>query len=335
MPTLSVGDLTTLVAQALTKAGASTAMAVATARALVAAESAGQGGHGLSRVAMYADHLHSGRARGDAEPCVVQEKPAACLIDARGGLAYLAMEMAVREALQRVRANGVAFCSVANSHHCGAMDYHLTPLAEAGLVAIGFTNSPAAINAWGGTRPLFGTNPIAAAFPRQANSPLVIDLSLTEVARGKIMLAAKEGKAIPAGWAFDATGAPTTDAKAALTGSMAAIGGVKGVMLALMVELICVALSGARFGFENDSFFEPGKPASIGHAILVIDPGSLGGAEVYYERIETLLAAMLADDGVRLPGERRRGLIAGAQANGIAVPEVMLRQLRELAGDAT
>ena len=335
MPTLSVGDLTTLVAQALTKAGASTAMAAATARALVAAESAGQGGHGLSRVAMYADHLHSGRAHGNAEPCVVHAKPAACLIDARGGLAYPAMEMAVREALQRVRANGVAFCSITNSHHCGAMDYHLTPLAEAGLVAIGFTNSPAAINAWGGKRPLFGTNPVAAAFPRQANSPLVIDLSLTEVARGKIMLAAKEGKAIPAGWAFDATGTPTTDAKAALTGSMAAIGGVKGVMLALMVELICVALSGARFGFENDSFFEPGKSASIGHAILVIDPGSLGGAEVYYERIETLLAAMLADDGVRLPGERRRGLIASAQANGITVPEVMLRQLRELAGSTT
>ena len=306
-------------------------MANATARALVAAESAGQGGHGLSRVAMYADHLHSGRANGRAAPRIANEKPAACLIDAQGGLAYPAMDLAVREVARRAQENGVAFCGVTNSHHCGAMDYHLTPLAEAGLVALGFTNSPAAINAWSGKRPLFGTNPIAAAFPRKAQSPLVIDLSLTEVARGKIMLAAKEGKPIPPGWAFDAAGNPTTNAKAALTGGMAAIGGAKGVMLALLVELLCVALTGAHFGFENDSFFEPGQPAAIGHAIIAIDPGALGGADRYYERIETLLTAILLDDGVRLPGERRRRLVADAQAGGIEVADAVLRQLQELA----
>lgn len=332
MPALTVSELTELVARALKQAGASAAMATTTARALVAAECAGQGGHGLSRVAMYADHLRSGRVNGTAEPHIVREKTAACLIDAQGGLAYPAMEMAVREVSQRARSSGVAVCGVTNSHHCGAMDHHLAPLAEAGLVAIGFTNSPAAINAWGGKHPLFGTNPIAAAFPRKAHAPLVIDLSLTEVARGKIMLAAKESKPIPPGWAFDAEGKSTTDAKAALTGSMAAIGGVKGVMLALMVELVCVALTGARFGFENDSFFEPGKPASIGHAILAIDPDALGGAAVYYERIETLLAAMLADEGVRLPGERRRKLVAGAHAGGMVVADGMLQQLNQLAG---
>ena len=327
-------DLEALVARALRRAGASAAMAVATARALVAAEMAGQGGHGLSRVAMYAEHLRSGRVDGVARPQVISAKPAACLIDACGGLAYLAMEYAAGEVMQRARGQGVAYCGVTNSHHCGALDYHLAPLAAAGLVAIGFTNSPAAINAWGGKRPLFGTNPIAAAFPRQSKPPLVIDLSLTEVARGKIMLAAKAGKPIPPGWALDATGAPTTDAGAALTGSMAAIGGVKGVMLALMVELLCVALTGAKFGFENDSFFEPGKAASIGHAIIAIDPGALGGAAVYHERIETLLAAMLLDAEVRLPGERRRQLVQAAQAGGIAVPAAMLRELHRLAGDA-
>jgi (2R)-3-sulfolactate dehydrogenase (NADP+) len=331
MHSLSLSELETLVARGLENAGASSAMARATARALVIAESAGQGGHGLSRVAMYAEHVRSGRANGRAEPRIAHEKSAVCLIDAQGGLAYLAMEMAVREARSRAHANGVTFCGVTQSHHCGALDYHLAPLAEAGLVAIGFTNSPAAINAWGGKRPLFGTNPIAAAFPRRTHAPLIIDLSLTEVARGKILLAAKEGKPIPSGWAFDAAGQPTTDAKAALTGSMAAIGGAKGVMLALMVELICVALTGARFGFENDSFFEPGKAASIGHAILAVDPAVLGGADMYYERIETLIAAMLTDDGVRLPGDRRRKLAAAVQTAGITVTDALLRQLHELA----
>ena len=328
-------ELEALVARALARAGAAQAAATAAARALVAAEAAGQGGHGLSRVALYAEHLRSGRVAGAAVPRLVREKPAACLIDAGGGLAYPAMELAVREAAARARGAGVAFCGVANSHHCGALDFHLAPLAQAGLVALAFTNSPAAINAWGGRRPLFGTNPVAAAFPRPAAEPLIIDLSLTEVARGKILLAAKEDKPIPPGWAFDAAGRPTTDAKAALTGSMAAIGGVKGVMLALMVELVCVALTGARFGFENDSFFEPGGPASIGHALIAIDPTALGGGAVYDERIETLIAAMLADDGVRLPGARRSALVRAARVDGVAVPEAMLRQLRELAGEIT
>ena len=327
----SINDLTQLVASALTRAGASPAMADATARALVAAEMAGLGGHGLSRVSLYAQHVKEGRASGTAEPRIAHEKGAACLIDAQGGLAYLAMELATREALRRAREFGAAFCGVTHSHHCGAMDYHLAPLAAAGLIGIGFTNSPAAINAWGGRKPLFGTNPIAAVFPRKDAAPLIIDLSLTEVARGKIMVAAKEGKPIPPGWALDADGKPTTDAQAALTGSMAAIGGVKGVLLALIVELLCCALTGARFGFENDSFFEAGRPASIGHALLAIDPGALAGSACYFERIETMLAAMLEDDGVRLPGERRHKLVADSRANGMEIPAAMLKQLRELA----
>ena len=331
MANFSVVELTQLVTAALTRAGTSPAMADATARALVAAEMAGLGGHGLSRVQLYAQHVQAGRASGTAEPRIVHEKGAACLIDAQGGLAYLAMELATREALRRAREFGVAFCGVTRSHHCGAMDYHLAPLAAAGFIGIGFTTSPAAINAWGGKKPLFGTNPIAAVFPRKGQAPLIIDLSLTEVARGKIMVAAKEGKPIPPGWAFDADGKPTTDAKAALTGSMAAIGGVKGVLLALTVELLCCALTGAQFGFENDSFFEPGRPASIGHALLAIDPGALAGSASYEERLETLIAAMLEDEGVRLPGERRHTLVAAARANGVAVPDALLKQLRELA----
>lgn len=327
----SIDDVTRLVVAALERAGASRAMAQATAKSLVAAEMAGLGGHGLSRVALYAQHVRDGRASGTAEPRIVHDKGAACLIDAQGALAYLAMQLATREAVRRAREFGVAFCGVTHSHHCGAMDHHLAPLAEAGLIGIGFTNSPAAINAWGGKKPLFGTNPIAAVFPRANKRPLVIDLSLTEVARGKIMVAAKEGKPIPEGWAFDADGKPTTDAKAALTGSMAAIGGVKGVLLALTVELLCCAVTGAQFGFENDSFFEPGRPASIGHALLAIDPGALAGSAAYEERLETLIAAVLEDEGVRLPGERRHKRVAEAEKNGIEVPDAMLKQLRELA----
>jgi (2R)-3-sulfolactate dehydrogenase (NADP+) len=200
------------------------------------------------------------------------------------------------------------------------------------MVGLAFGNSPAGMPAWGGKRALFGTNPIAAVFPRRDAPPLVIDLSLSEVARGKLMVAAKKGESIPLGWALDKDGNPTTDPKAGLEGMMVPAGGVKGAMLALVVELLCCALTGASFGFEADSFFvEEGNRPRFGQAFMVIDPAALAGTEVFSERIETLVAAMLADPDVRLPGQRREALAKAAQENGIEVPEALVKQLEELA----
>lgn len=332
MPRLGVEELTKLVARALKRAGASRAMADATAMALIAAEMEGLPGHGLSRVAQYSEHLRQGRADGKARPKVVKKKGGACLIDAGGGLAFLATALAVKEAVKRARRHGIAFAGVTNSHHFGAAAYHLAPVAQAGLIGLAFTNSPAAINAWGGRKAFFGTNPIAAIFPRERADPVVVDLSLTEVVRGKIMLYAKEGKPIPLGWAVDKDGNPTTDPRAALTGSLTAIGGVKGTMLALIVELLAVALTGAAFSFENDSYFEPGNKPRIGHAILAIDPEALAGSQAYYARLEDMIGTMLVDEGVRLPGTRRVRAAARARLDGIELSETLYRELQALAG---
>ena len=340
----SIDELTQLATRVLENAGAAHAMAQAAAKALVAAEMEGLAGHGLARAPLYAQHLREGRANGQAKVSIKTDKGAACLIDAGGGLAFEASALAVDEAIKRARQFGIAFCGVTHSHHFGAAAYHLAPVAQADMVGLALTNSPAAINAWGGKKPLFGTNPIAAIFPRRAartdatsrhapgrGQPLIIDLSLTEVVRGKIMLYAKEGKPIPLGWAVDKDGKPTTDAQAALTGSLFAIGGAKGAMLALAVELLCVALTGAGFGYENDSYFEPGNKPSIGHAIVAIDPAALAGSDTYFERVETLVAAMRVDQGVRLPGERRHAAAIDAQRRGIELPETVYRQLVALA----
>ena len=331
MPALVTEKLTDLATRALKRAGASRSNAAAAAKALIAAESEGLAGHGLSRVALYAQHVREGRVDGKAKPKIVQRKGATCLVDAQGGLAYVASALAVSEAIKRARRYGVAFCGVTNSHHFGAAGYHLAPIAEAGLVGVALTNSPAAINPWGGKRAFYGTNPIAAIFPRRSAQPLVVDLSLTEVVRGKIMLYAKEDKPIPLGWALDRDGQPTTNAQAALTGSLAAIGGMKGTMLALIVEVLCCAVTGAAFSFENDSYFEPGRKPRIGHAILAIDPGALAGSDAYFERIEVMLARMLEEEGVRLPGARRQSASAGARERGIEISSALLEELERLA----
>ena len=329
---LQGAELERLIDQALRASGATPGMAAATARALVAAELEGLASHGASRVPQYCGHLRNGRATGSAVARVARDSRAACLVDAAGGLAFPACDLAGAEAIRRAQEFGVAFVAVANSNHFGVAAHHVEPLARAGIVGLAMGNSPAAMPAWGGKRALFGTNPIAASFPRRGGEPLTIDLSLSAVARGRIMVAAKKGEPIPEGWAIDSQGRPTTDAKAALEGSMLPAGGVKGAMLALVVELLVCALSGASFGFESDSFFtEEGRPTRIGQAILAIDPRALAGDEVYLERVETLIAAMLEDPEVRLPGERRRRNAERARREGIDVPAELLARIRALA----
>jgi (2R)-3-sulfolactate dehydrogenase (NADP+) len=331
MPTVTVSELRDLAQRALTRAGASEAMARITASALADAEAQGLSSHGAVRIAQYATHLANGRVDGRAVAAIVRERGGAILVDARSGLAFPACALAVEEAIRRARTLGVAFAGVTNSHHFGVAAWHLQPVGDAGMVGLAFGNSPAAMPAAGGKRALFGTNPIAAVFPRRDGIPLSIDLSLSEAARGKVMLAAKEGRPIPLGWALDRDGQPTTDAKAALGGSMLAMGGTKGAMLALVVELLVTALTGAAMGFEASSFFvDEGNRPRIGQAFLVIDPDALAGRDVYLERIETLIAAMLEDAGVRLPGARRAAIARRAGAQGVEISQVLADQLRAL-----
>jgi (2R)-3-sulfolactate dehydrogenase (NADP+) len=325
-------ELFQLARTALERAGAHAGMAQAAARHLVQAEEHGLPTHGMSRVPFYCSMLHNGRADGTARPAMIAERAGACLIDNRDALPYESVAWAVGEVIQRARRNGVAFAGVRNSAHVGVLGIHLLPVAEAGLVGLAFTNSPAAIPAWGGKKALFGTNPVAAAFPRKDNDPIVIDLALTTVVRGKIMMAMRKGERIPEGWALDRHGRPTTDPKEAIEhGSLFPIGGAKGAMLALMFELICASLTGAAIGPEADSFFsEQGNKPRIGQAFLAVDPSALAGTEIFSERVETVVQTMLADPEVRLPGARRFASERAARAGGIEIPDDLLAQIQKL-----
>lgn len=333
MPVVSWTQAEGAIVAALAAAGANRGMAEATARSLVKAEAQGQGGHGLSRVAQYASLLKVGRADGQAVPQVIAERDGAVLVDAKDGLAYPAVALAVEEAARRAGLHGVACVAIGNSHHSGVAGFPVAELAVRGLVGLMVTNSPAAMPVPGGRRALLGTNPIAAAFPRAGADPLVIDLALSATARGKIMVAARDGKPIPEGWALDADGKHTTDAKAALGGVMLAMGGERGLALALVVELLAVALAPAQFGFEADSFFQvEGNRPRLGQTLIAIDPGAFAGRDHFASRIEALIEAMTADPAIRLPGARRFALEARARAEGIRVDDAVWDQIQVLAG---
>jgi (2R)-3-sulfolactate dehydrogenase (NADP+) len=333
MLSVSIGELTTLVTAALRKSGASESQARSAARYLVAADAQGLATHGVARVSTYCSHLRSGRAKGKAVPRVVKDAGSACLIDADTGLGFEPCELAIEQAVFRAQDGGIGFAGVTNSHHCGALGILLEPVAGQGMVGLAFSTAPAAISPWGGKRALFGTNPVAVIFPRRAAPPIVVDLSLTQVTRGQIMLLQKEGRPIPEGWGMDAEGKPTTDPDQILFGgSLHAVGGLKGTMLALAVELICCALTGAMLSHQLESLhLAEGTPLRLGQAFIVIDPGSLAGSDVYSERVEALVDAMLEEEGVRLPGDRRHRLAAQAASEGIEVGDALIAELRALA----
>jgi (2R)-3-sulfolactate dehydrogenase (NADP+) len=332
MTRISPDQLTTLAVRALERAGARPETASETARALVYADLHGLVSHGVSRLPMYIAQLRNGRVDGQAQPTIVASRHAAALVDAADGLAYPACALAVTTVIERARECGSAVASVTRSHHFGAGAYHLEAIGAARMVGLAFSNSPAAMPAPGGRRPIFGTNPIAAVFPRRHGDPLMIDLSLSQVARGKIMVAAREGRPISEGWATTRDGVPTTDAKAALDGMMLPFGGAKGAMLALIVELLAAALTGANFGYEAGSFLTAdGERSRIGHLFWAIDPAALAGSETYLARVEALIEQMLLDADVRLPGERRRQLAGPAKCEGIDIPAALLDELRAMA----
>jgi (2R)-3-sulfolactate dehydrogenase (NADP+) len=328
----SISDVHALCTEAFTACKVTSAQAGPTIDALILAEAQGLASHGISRVPMYLAHVTHGRVNPNAVPVIQQQSASAALINADNGFAFPACNQAIKLAIQKASETGIAVGAVTNSHHFGVAGNHLRAIADAGLVGWAMGNSPAAMPAWGGKRAIFGTNPIAAIFPRTNADPILVDLSLSEVARGKIMVAAKNGTPIPQGWALDAKGNPTTDAKAALAGMMLPMGGVKGAMLAMVVEIMVTALTGAQFGAEADSYFiDAGNQPRLGQLFLVINPDALAGRLAYESRLSALIDVVLQDPDVRLPGTRRFALAEEAMREGLELPDALVEQIRKLA----
>ena len=321
-------ELEELVTAALEAAGAGGAPAEATARALVQAEIDGQSGHGLSRVESYVAQVRTGKVDGTATPQVSRPRPGVVSVDVANGFFYPAFEMAIESIADAARMNGIAAAGFTRSHHAGALGLAVEHLANEGLVALMFANTPTAMTAWGGRTPLFGTNPIAFAAPVPDAPPIVVDLALSTVARGKILAASKKSGSIPEGWAKDSEGNPTTDAAAAMAGTLEPIGGAKGAALALMVEVLAAALVGSNLSSEATSFFDgEGDPPGVGQLLVVFDPAAFGGPSVA-EKIGHLVDAITSDSGARVPGSARSANRAAAERNGISISRSVLEGLR-------
>jgi (2R)-3-sulfolactate dehydrogenase (NADP+) len=328
MPTLTIAEAQDLAGRTLERCRTSSENARCVAVALVAAEADGLKGHGLSRLPSYAAQAKVGKVDGFAVPQASRPRAAAAIIDAGHGFAYPAIALAETILPEMARAAGVACAGITRSHHCGAAGHPVERLAEAGLVAMLFANTPGAIAPWGGAKAVFGTNPIAFACPLPGAAPIVVDLSLSKVARGNILAARQKGERIPEGWALDAAGAPTTDPEAALAGTMLPLGDAKGTALALMVELLAAGLTGANYAAEASSFLDAdGPPPGTGQLIIAIDPDAFAGGVAHFARLAEMIEAQ---PGTRLPGSRRLAARAKARRDGLAVSDVLLAEIAAL-----
>jgi (2R)-3-sulfolactate dehydrogenase (NADP+) len=253
-------------------------------------------------------------------------------VDARHGFAHPAIEAGFAQLIPAAKAHGIAAMGVFNSYNAATLGFHTATLARAGLLAIGATNAVPTVAPVGGHRPIIGTNPISYAVPApQGQIAFLVDQSATAVAWTAVKRAADQGQAIPLGWALDATGAPTSDAKAGLAGSMAPAGGVKGFSIGLLVEVLCAALAGGRLGLQQGSFTDnDGQPIDNGQFFIAIDPQGFSGGG-FYATIHQLMTSITDQKGARLPNARRDANKRRLAVEGLEIEAELLARLQAFA----
>jgi (2R)-3-sulfolactate dehydrogenase (NADP+) len=288
----------------LVAAGVPAKSAEKTARAIVTSDVWGNPSHGLMRLPFYLQRITMGGVNAEATLKVISERGAITSLDGEDGLGHWQVWEAAELGVVKAKEFGISLVSVKNSSHCGALGVYLYPALDAGQIAMIFTNGPAVMPAVGGNSPLLSTSPIASGIP--SNPPMIIDLSTSAVARGKIASAAKAGGSIPEGWAVNAQGEPITDAKEALMGMLAPLGGAKGFALGLMVESLSAGLSGGNLSRVVPDMFnadDDTKPQGISHTVITIDPNDIGDASSYEDF--NRLASSITETGGRIPGSKR------------------------------
>ncbi|MEJ2169285.1 MAG: Ldh family oxidoreductase [Desulfobacterales bacterium] len=225
---------------------------------------------------------------------------------------------------------------VRNTNHIGFLGYYTAAAAAEGLIGVCATNAAASVAPWGGAEPFFGSNPLSIAAPVANGAPIVLDMSASLVARGKIRRAQRLKQEIPLGWALDQTGSPTTDPAAAIKGTLLPIAGPKGSGLAFFIDLICGLLSGSKYGRDLLTFHKPIGPTGVGAMLMAVDIGRFMPAA----RFETLLGEYAAAirssqkapgvEHIFLPGEIEAEKAMAAKSQGIEVDSQTVEKINRL-----
>jgi len=332
---LTLTQVKDLTRRALAACGAHGQQLELAVQSVVDAECDGIRTVGLGYLPLYCGHLQVGKINRDARPEHAQIAPSALRSMADSGFAHAAFAEAEQAFYQLARQQGIAALSIVDSYSAGVVGWFAQRMAAAGLIGIGFANSPSAVAPAPGASPFFGTNPMAFAIPRDDKDPIIADMATSQVALVTIKKAAAEGRPIPPGWGYDKNGNDTTDAAAVIDGgALAPAGGHKGMLLGLLVDLLAGVLSGPNCSFQAPVFKNnTGGEPRVGQFFIALSPGAFapGGDHAYADRLETMLAALAAEPGVRLPGARRHEARLRAETEGVEVAADLFDKLEGFA----
>lgn len=329
-------QLTGTVERIFAALGYSATAARTVAESLVAADLRGVASHGVLLVPMYAERIRRGSVSLAEKAKVVTDFGAVATLDADHGLGQLSGDQAMRLAIEKAHAHGIGAVAVRHAFHFGAAFRYAVAAADAGLVGVAAANTRPLMPAPGGARAVVGNNPLAIAVPLPGRPPMVLDMALSEAALGKIRLAAQESRAIPATWATDAAGEPTTDPGAALAGLLLPTGGPKGYGLALMIDVLTGALSGGAFGSGVRGLYaDTSLPNDCAHFFLALDPAAFGAefagnALRLAEEVESS-PTRPGVDRVHLPGQLEHRRSESALRDGIQLDGSVLAALHNTA----
>jgi len=332
---MSLDEVRALSTEVLIANGMSKANAIVIADVVTQAEADGTHSHGLFRVPGYVTSMRSGRMNGKAVPEVTEKSPGLVAVDSKNGFSPPAIIAGKPLAIEKAKSQGIAALGLRNNGNLNALWWEAEHFGDAGLICLTMSTSQSFVAPWGGNKALFGTDPIAFACPRAGKPPMVFDYATSASARGEIQVAAREGHSIPKGWALDKDGNDTTDPVAALEGVQLPFGGHKGNAIMIMVELLSAGLTGGNFCFEAqeqvDAFGgHDAGPSNAGQIFILIDPK--GFHETFLDRVEALFGKILAQEGTRIPGDRRYANRARSATDGIECQAALHQQILDMRG---
>jgi L-2-hydroxycarboxylate dehydrogenase (NAD+) len=320
----------------LQKLGASSEEANATAEVLVEADLRGFASHGIMRLPYILRALKRGKIIAKAHVKVIKETPATALVDGGHGLGHYVATRAMKLAIEKAKKQGIAAVGVFNSNHFGIAGYYAELAMREGLIGMVTTTTDALVHPWGGVEPLLGTNALAIGFPTEP--PVLLDMAMSVAARGKLVDAMKRGEKIPAEWAIDSEGRPTTDPAKGLRGALTPFGGPKGYALAFALELLAGPLVRAGVGKGVDGTLEPVKGfCTKGDFMIAIDPSAFVSPEEFKARVKDYVAEIKASKkapGVReimIPGEPERKAREKRLREGVPIADEVWTELEQLA----
>jgi len=305
------------------------------AEMLLDAEMTGVKTHGVTRLAIYMERMEKGLVSKGNDIEIVQEGASSLVVDAHNALGAPAARFAMEQCVAKAAETGCCFATIRNSNHFGTAAHYTKMAAKQGMIGFACTNLTGKIAPYGAAEAFMGTNPISVAVPTE-DDVMVLDMTPSVVALGKLILAQKLGQSIPLGWALDRDGNPTTDPAEGRKGSLLPIGGPKGSGMAIMVEVLSGILSGAGYASQLHDLYEFDAPQGVGHFVGAVDVSHFIDLQLFKSTLANMTREIknlkLADgfDEILLPGERGLRCAQKSLAEGIEVPPTVYEELQEL-----